>query len=282
MQVLLVLWMCARAAGFVAVQQQQRIVGRASVCQYAEDEGVEKKKGFVRKFFSAAKKRIGSSSGSGEDGPAPTVPESTTEIEDEESNSMMYADLKKRMAAVEAEQESSVKDSQIYDALAAKTDFPRVAKRLKEVANVTESSVRLDDFEPSSGQSPGEVISGVLRALRDDGVKDDGTLEYGGVETMLKFTSSASSLASGEKNPVAIAQFFSNSEYSVLFDWDQIVFPTPLRLSMDGTKAYQTTKLRDSKKNEWIKVKWALSLRDKDMDKDGKWLIDTVIVTMIG
>ena len=125
-----------------------------------------------------------------------------------------------------------------------------------------------------------EVLEGL--ALRDDGVKEDGTLEYGGVETLLKFTSSVSSLASGEKNPVAIAQFFSNSEYSVLFDWDQIVFPTPLRPSMDGTKAYQTTKLRDSKKNEWIKVKWGLSLRDKDKDKDGKWLIDTVIVTMIG
>lgn len=267
-----------------------------------DDDGEAKRKGgggrnLVRKLFSAAKRRITASTSSGK---TEFQEEETTELDPDDSvplpekeNSKLYAELAKRKAAVQAEQEM-VKDKDIYDTLAAKTDFPRVAKKLNEAlanrslfqsasslpSTFNTTAERFHDFEPSSGQSPGEVISGVLRALRDDGVKDDGTLEYGGVETLLKFTSSASSLGADEsKNPVAIAQFFSRSEYSILLNWDNIVFPSPLRLSIDGTKAYQTTKLRDAKTGDWQKVKWSLSLCDEGESEDDKWLIDTIMVT---
>lgn len=251
-----------------------------------EDSGEAQQGGgnLVRKLFRAAKRRITPPRETPPAAPTPVDPDDAMPLPQDE-NSALYAELAKRRAAVE-EEASLVKDAEIYDALAAKTDFPRVAKKLQEALQnrslVDEAAAprQVGDFEPSSGQTPGEVISGVLRALRDDGVKDDGTLEYGGVETLLKFTSSASSLGATEAhNPVAIAQFFSRSEYSILLTWDNIVFPSPLRLSLDGTKAYQTTKLRDAKTSAWHKVKWCLSLRDEDENKDGKWLIDTIIVT---
>lgn len=267
-----------------------------------DGDGESKRRGgggrnLVRKLFTAAKRRITASTSPGkseieEDELIALDPDDIERLPDNE-NSKLYAELAKRKAAVQAEQEV-VKDKDIYDTLAAKTDFPRLAKKLNEAlanrslfqsasplpSTFNTTAERLHDFEPSSGQSPGEVISGVLRALRDDGVKDDGTLEYGGVETLLKFTSSASSLGADEsKNPVAIAQFFSKSEYSILLNWDNIVFPSPLRLSIDGTKAYYITKLRDAKTGDWQKVKWSLSLCDEDEKKDGKWLIDTIMVT---
>ena len=91
----------------------------------------------------------------------------------------------------------------------------------------------------------------------------------------------------GEVDSDAYVNFVLDSEYDLLLQWDQMVFDGTMRLSMDGTKAYQTVRLLDGKSGAWSKTKWTLSLRTGEdceeacdaSDETGFWLIDNVIVS---
>uniref|UniRef100_A0A7S3K6L4 Uncharacterized protein n=1 Tax=Aureoumbra lagunensis TaxID=44058 RepID=A0A7S3K6L4_9STRA len=248
-----------------------------------KDEGSTSEENLVKRLWSGARRRI-SSSQSGEE----------LKIEKplgEEENLAMYAELEQRKRSMD--DKDSMADKSIYDALAKKADFPRISKKLnealanrslflgqQELSKTSLNETVFNDFLPSSGQSPGEVITGVLRALRDDGIEpEEGAFQCRGVETLLKFMSPKSELGGPDADPVSIATFFSNSEYDVLLNWNDIVFDTPLRLSTDSTKAYQTTRLKNSKNGEWKKVKWNLSLQSRSNDDGGDyWLIDSMTI----
>lgn len=218
------------------------------------------------------------------------------EVLDAEENKGLYASLSARREEVVV---SKVEDTEIYDALSKKGDFPMVSKKLSEALQNRSlttgmlppvlTSQDFSDFAPSSGQTPGEVISGVLKALKDGAAAAEGAeaSTNAGVETLLRFMSPASAFYSGEVDSDAYVNFVLDSEYDLLLQWDQMVFDGTMRLSMDGTKAYQTVRLLDGKSGAWSKTKWALSLRTGEdceeacdaSDETGFWLIDNVIVS---
>jgi len=219
---------------------------------------------------------------------------SVEEVLDADENKDLYAALSARREEVVV---AKVADEEIYDALSKSGDFPMVSKKLAEALENRSlttgmlppvlTSQDYSDFAPSSGQTPGEVISGVLKALKD-GAGDGGASENRGVETLLRFLSPASSFRSVDAvDGDAFVNFVLDSEYDVLLNWSQMVFAGTMSLSMDGTKAYQTVRLQDDKSGVWSKTKWALSLRTGDdcqeacdaATQDGYWLIDNVIVS---
>ena len=67
------------------------------------------------------------------------------------------------------------------------------------------------DFAPSSGPTPGEVISGVLEALRA-GRTDDADGPNAGVDVLLRFMSPASSFGSEPVNDDDFIAFVLDSE----------------------------------------------------------------------
>jgi len=215
---------------------------------------------------------------------------------DKGENDALYAALQAKKAELAETAGDRVDDREIYDAIAAKADFPMVSKKLSEaLQNRSLTSKDLppvlapmdySDFAPSSGQTPGEVISGVLEALRA-GRTDDADEPNAGVDVLLRFMSPASSFGSEPVNDDDFIAFVLDSEYDILLRWEQMSFSGAISLNQEGTQAYQTVRLLDDDTGAWVKTKWALSLRDaadcKEMcdtsADEGYWLIDNVIVS---
>ena len=124
---------------------------------------------------------------------------SSTHRLDEGENKDMYAALKAQRLKQLEEKDTTMADSEIYETLARKGDFPLVSKQLNEALQNRSmgtntflppvlTSPDWSEFAPSSGQTPGEVISGVLRALREGNrVAEVEETENTGVPTLLRF-----------------------------------------------------------------------------------------------
>ena len=222
---------------------------------------------------------------------------SSTHRLDEGENKDMYAALKAQRLKQLEEKDSGVADSEIYETLARKGDFPLVSKQLNEALQNRSmgtntflppvlTSPDWSEFAPSSGQTPGEVISGVLRALREGNrVAEVEETENTGVPTLLRFLSPASSFGSEPVDDEDFIAFVMDSEYDILLRWEDLSFKGTMNLNVDGNRAFQTVQLQDPS-GLWVKTKWALSLRDAadckelcDTSDDGYWLIDNVMVS---
>ena len=225
------------------------------------------------------------------------TPSSFTHRLDEGENKDMYAALKAQRLKQLEEKDSGVADSEIYETLARKGDFPLVSKQLNEALQNRSmgtntflppvlTSPDWSEFAPSSGQTPGEVISGVLRALREGNrVAEVEETENTGVPTLLRFLSPASSFGSEPVDDEDFIAFVMDSEYDILLRWEDLSFKGTMNLNVDGNRAFQTVQLQDPS-GLWVKTKWALSLRDAadckelcDTSDDGYWLIDNVMVS---
>ena len=222
---------------------------------------------------------------------------SSTHRLDEGENKDMYAALKAQRLKQLEEKDSGVADSEIYETLARKGDFPLVSKQLNEALQNRSmgtntflppvlTSPDWSEFAPSSGQTPGEVISGVLRALREGNrVAEVEETENTGVPTLLRFLSPASSFGSEPVDDEDFIAFVMDSEYDILLRWEDLSFKGTMNLNVDGNRAFQTVQLQDPS-GLWVKTKWALSLRDaadckehRDTSDDGYWSIDNVMVS---
>ena len=216
---------------------------------------------------------------------------------DEGENKDMYAALKAQRLKQLEEKDTTMADSEIYETLARKGDFPLVSKQLNEALQNRSmgtntflppvlTSPDWSEFAPSSGQTPGEVISGVLRALREGNrVAEVEETENTGVPTLLRFLSPASSFGSEPVDDEDFIAFVMDSEYDILLRWEDLSFKGTMNLNVDGNRAFQTVQLQDPS-GLWVKTKWALSLRDAadckelcDTSDDGYWLIDNVMVS---
>ena len=222
---------------------------------------------------------------------------SSTHRLDEGENKDMYAALKAQRLKQLEEKDTTMADSEIYETLARKGDFPLVSKQLNEALQNRSmgatgflppvlTSPDWSEFAPSSGQTPGEVISGVLRALREGNrVAEVEETENTGVPTLLRFLSPASSFGSEPVDDEDFIAFVMDSEYDILLRWEDLSFKGTMNLNVDGNRAFQTVQLQDPS-GLWVKTKWALSLRDAadckelcDTSDDGYWLIDNVMVS---
>ena len=184
----------------------------------------------------------------------------------------MYAALKAQRLKQLEEKDSGVADSEIYETLARKGDFPLVSKQLNEALQNRSmgtntflppvlTSPDWSEFAPSSGQTPGEVISGVLRALREGNrVAEVEETENTGVPTLLRFLSPASSFGSEPVDDEDFIAFVMDSEYDILLRWEDLSFKGTMNLNVDGNRAFQTVQLQDP----WSvgEEGRALSLRD--------------------
>ena len=284
----------ALAVGTGGLSSVRRPVARAlsrggAVCAAAPlggltDDGDAPKEG-KRQMAKRLWNRLGrKTAGEGEDAP---------EVLDEAASADLYAAFNARKDEVDA---PTVEDGEIYDALERQADFPTVAKKLTEaLANRSLTTGGLppvlaaedfSDFAPSSGQTPGEVISGVLKALREGALRADRVLAASsGVATLLRFMSPASSFGSeSDVDDAAFIEFVAESEYDILFKWESMRFDKNIRLSFDGKKAFQQVLLLDEESKDWARVKWQLSLRDRADCKESckseedVWLVDNVSV----
>mmetsp|Transcript_5845 Transcript_5845/g.18440 ORF Transcript_5845/g.18440 Transcript_5845/m.18440 type:complete len:302 (+) Transcript_5845:97-1002(+) len=232
----------------------------------------------------------------GGDDEAGEVGDAAPPVLSEADTTSLYAELGKRASEVA---DDEVSDREIYDAISRKGDFPMVSKKLNEaLRNRSMTTGELppvvsapdwSEFAPSSGQTPYDVISGVLRALREGArvAAVEETDVNAGVATLLRFMSPASSFGSEPVNDDEFIGFVLDSEYDVLLRWDQMSFKGSMNLNVDGNRAYQTVMLMDEDEGEWVKTKWALSLREaadcKELcdavDGAGYWLVDNVMVS---
>ena len=217
----------------------------------------------LKRLWSGARRRIkGDSKGVDAD-------DDGSNVASKEENVEFYAELEKRKKALKEKKPSERDEESEEDELVIPSRSRVVDRELKRKLSRNniprEMNKELTEaFEPSTWQSPGDVITGVLRALKDDGVSK-GDVRFGSVETFKKFASPASDWKNYDA--IKLATFFTTSDYDILLHWDQVIF-SPLRLSFDETKAFQTIKLKSTKTGQWTKVKWSLSLQEEETTDD--------------
>lgn len=272
-------------------------VPRCTTARAAADDKLpdgDDKPNVARRLWDRVRRKGGDGGGSAEES------DSAPPVVSNQETSSLYAELARKREALAEESGETIDDSEIYATIARKGDFPMVAKKLNEaLRNRSLTTGNLppvlaapdwSEFAPSSGQTPGEVIAGVLRALREGArvASVEETEQNEGVATLLRFLSPASSFGSEPVNDDDFVSFFLDSEYDVLLRWDQMSFKGTINVNVDGNRAYQTVMLLDEDyPGAWVKTKWALSLRDADdckeicdaADGEGYWLIDNVMVS---
>lgn len=281
--------MARRVAAFIAATActafvLQRTVVRPArrLVQAATDADEESKRSKAKKLWKKLR-------GKDETDSRPPVLE-------EAETSDLYAQLKAQRLKQLEESENSVADSEIYKTLERRGDFDPVSKQLNEALQNRSmatstflppvlTSPDWSEFAPSSGQTPGEVISGVLRALREGArVAEVEETENTGVATLLRFMSPASSFGSEPVDDEDFIAFVMESEYDILFRWEDTQFKGTMTLNTQSTRAFQTVRLQDDL-GGWVTTKWSLSLRSardckEQCDaRDDVWLIDTVMVS---
>lgn len=206
----------------------------------------------------------------------------------DEFNSDLYDHLKRRPEFV---------DRVLYDKLSERIDVEEnVFSKWRQQFNSTTK------LEPTAGQTPGEVIELVLRALQDVDYPHEGH----GVEVLQTFSSDACIASKKKINEEMLYRcdaatragvrasclaprrplrapptrplpplcaprarsYVKDSKYRILLDWVNVMYSKKLDTSYEGKRAYQELRLKSGASGQWIVINFMLGLYD-DI-----WLID--------
>ncbi|KAG8461038.1 hypothetical protein KFE25_003607 [Diacronema lutheri] len=155
-------------------------------------------------------------------------------------------------------------DKALYTELSSRVDVAEeVFKSWRDKVN---STVRL---QPQAGQTPGEVVGLVLRALQDCDYPHDGH----GVDVLQSFSSDVCVASRAKISAEMLHRYIKGSKFRILLEWVAIHYSKKLETSLEGRRAYQELRLKSSASGDWSSVNFMLGATD-----DGRWLIDHIRV----
>jgi len=169
-------------------------------------------------------------------------------------------------------------NSELYDHLKRRPEFTdrvlynQLSTRVNVEENVFNSWREQVDsatkLEPTEGQTPGEVIQLVLKALQDC----DYPYEGHGVEVLQKFSSDACIASPNKINAEMLYRYLQDSKFKVLLEWVNLIYSKKLDTSLDDQRAYQELRLKSGSDKEWKVCNFMLA------QKNGVWLIEHIRV----
>lgn len=213
------------------------------------------------------------------DGQAPQTPDDLPAKETDATSQALNDELRRREESESCEGLSEF-NAGLYEHLRRRPEFANreLYNELSSRVNVSEqvfnswrdqvnATTRL---EPEAGQTPGEVVSLVLRALQDCDYPRDGH----GIEVLQAFSSDVCIASSSKISSEMLYRYVKGSKFRILLDWVNVLYSKKLETSLEGRRAYQELRLKSGTSGKWESVNFMLG----NSAEDGLWRIEHIRV----